>query len=341
MAHMYPKRISPDTQSEAERRLYQALAEALPAEYTVFHSARWLVRDTKRGAQDGEADFVIAHPERGILVIEVKGGLIRYDGVLGQWYSNHNKIADPFIQVQRNKYTLLEMVKASPGLRDRWIDIGHAVAFPDCTVEGGLRPDAPREIVLDASDMPHVREWVERALAFHAPEGTRPGSLGPEGVRALVDILSPSIELKRPLGMAINGESRAIIRLTEEQFQVLNLLRHQRRAAISGCAGSGKTMLAMEQARRLSRQGFRVLLTCFNTPLAEWMQQQRPAGADYDIVHFHGLCRDQAGRAGLALRMPQGGSRRRCSARPAYSARSTMPSSSTKGRTFRATGGSR
>jgi hypothetical protein len=305
MAHMYPKHISPDTQSEAERRLYQAFAEALPADYTVFHSARWLVRDVRRGAHDGEADFVVAHPQHGILVVEAKGGLIRYDGAHGQWYSNKNEINDPFIQAERNKYSLLEMIKASPGLRDRWIPVGHAVAFPDCVVDRHLRLDAPREIILDATDLPRIREWVEQTYAFYAPHGRPAGSLGLEGVRTLIDILSPSIELKKPLGAAIARESQAIIRLTEEQFHLLTLLRHQRRAAISGCAGSGKTMLALEQARRLSEQGFRVLLTCFNAPLAESLLSQRHAGATYDVVHFHGLCRDMAGRAGLAIRQPR------------------------------------
>lgn len=306
MAHIYPKRLSPDTKSEAERRLYERFARDLPDDYTVFHSARWLVRDSRSGARDGEADFVLAHPERGVLLLEAKGGIIRYDGTLGQWYSNNIEIADPFVQAERNKHSLLEMVKASPRLRDRRIPIGHAVAFPDCVVERSLRPDAPREVILDASDMPRIQQWLERAFAFYAPAGQQPTSLGLEGVRALIDILSPSVELRRPLGMAIAGEAEAIIRLTEEQFQVLSLLRHQRRAAICGCAGSGKTMLAMEQARRLSEQGFRVLLTCFNAPLADSLRAQRPAGATYDVVHFHGLCREMATRAGVELPAPSG-----------------------------------
>lgn len=306
MAHIYPKRLNPDTKSEAERRLYERFAGDLPDDYTVFHSVRWLARDSRSGARDGEADFVLAHPDLGILVVEAKGGLIRYDGTLGQWYSNNTAIADPFAQAERNKYSLLEMLKASRGLRDRRIPIGHAVAFPDCVAERDLRSDAPREIILDATDMPRLKQWVERAFAFYSPPPQQLTSLGPEGVRTLIDLLSPSVELRRPLGMAIEGEAEAIIRLTEEQFQVLSLLRHQRRAAICGCAGSGKTMLAMEQARRLSEQGFRVLLTCFNAPLAESLRAQRPAESAYDVVHFHGLCREMAARAGRQVPTPNG-----------------------------------
>ena len=34
----------------------------------------------------------IVHPDRGVLVIEVKRGRIRYDGTTGQWWSNQNPI---------------------------------------------------------------------------------------------------------------------------------------------------------------------------------------------------------------------------------------------------------
>jgi len=47
-----------------------------------------------------------------------------------------------------------------------------------------------------------------------------------------------------------------------------NLAAHNR-AAIEGAAGTGKTVLAMEKARRLATTGRRVLLLCFNSPLAQ------------------------------------------------------------------------
>ncbi len=73
MAHIYPRRPDPATRSHAELALYAALEQQLSDEYTVFHSVRWLVRDIHAGARDGEADFVVAHPRAGILVIEAKG----------------------------------------------------------------------------------------------------------------------------------------------------------------------------------------------------------------------------------------------------------------------------
>ena len=44
---------------------------------------------------------------------------------------------------------------------------------------------------------------------------------------------------------------------------MLDMLGRQTRVAIGGCAGSGKTFLAAEKARRLTKQGFSVLVLRF------------------------------------------------------------------------------
>ena len=107
MARMYPNRPRIETKSHAEGRLYNTFRDSLPDDYVVFHSVAWQVRDTRSGVWDGEADFVVVHPDQGVLVIEVKGGRIRYDGATGEWWSNQNPIKDPFEQARSSKYSLL------------------------------------------------------------------------------------------------------------------------------------------------------------------------------------------------------------------------------------------
>ena len=56
----------------AERVVHDRLPTALPAEYRPYPDAPWLTRTADhRGLRDGEADLVLTHPERGILVFEV------------------------------------------------------------------------------------------------------------------------------------------------------------------------------------------------------------------------------------------------------------------------------
>lgn len=304
MARMYPARPRLETKSQAELKLYRSLQEALPDDYIVFHSVAWLARDQRSGAQDGEADFVVAHPTRGVLVIEVKGGRINYDGATSRWYSNEYSIQDPFEQARGNKHSLLAKLKDLPFWRNRWLTIGHAVAFPDVVVKHDLRLDAPQDIILDARDLIALRPWVDAAFAYYGARDAQAGGPGQGGVEELVRLLSPSWELHSLLGVEFADEEEAIIRLTEEQFSLLDLLSERRRVAISGCAGSGKTTMAVEQARRLGEQGFRVLLTCFNRHLAEFLRSDETLPRSVEVAHFHGLCMRLVGLAGLPTQAP-------------------------------------
>ena len=299
MARMYPKPMHPDTKSHAERTLYAGFEEQLPDEVVVFHSVAWQVRDTRDGVRDGEADFCLAHPDFGLLIVEVKGGRIRYDGTSGQWFSNQYEIKDPFQQGRTAKYSLLDKLKELPYWRDRWVTVGYAVAFPDVAVKGDLRLDAPRELILDGSDLADLAGWVDRAMRYlrgRRPDDSPPGN---SGVEELVAVLSPSWDLHRLLSVEIAEEQRELERLTEEQFQMLDFLSRQRRAAISGCAGSGKTTLALEKARRLAAHGFHVLLTCFNKNLAEFLASESNLPSGLVVANFHHIADDLVKQAGL------------------------------------------
>jgi hypothetical protein len=83
MARLIPKQKLDDIGYLPERNVARALVEQLPPEVTVFHSQPWLSpeRDELRNSdylEQGEADFIILHPNYGILDLEVKGGLIEY-----------------------------------------------------------------------------------------------------------------------------------------------------------------------------------------------------------------------------------------------------------------------
>jgi superfamily I DNA and RNA helicase len=69
-------------------------------------------------------------------------------------------------------------------------------------------------------------------------------------------------------------EKRTIEELTQQQFKILNILRYQRRAAIIGGAGTGKTLLAIEKATQLAESGMRVLFLCYNKNLATWIKNR-------------------------------------------------------------------
>lgn len=83
--------------------------------------------------------------------------------------------------------------------------------------------------------------------------------------------------------------------LTEDQREVFNLLQGRRRAAVAGCVGSGKTLLALENAIRLDGEGKRVLILCHNPYLAEDLRK-RLAGTGVQVYSFAAFVLDLLGK---------------------------------------------
>ena len=292
-----------ETESNAERRLFERLRDDVPAEIVAFHSVAWQLPGRNRRPEQGEADFVLAHPMYGVLTLEVKGGSVRYDAQAGRWFTTGKKgesrIKDPARQARDSSHALGRALARSARGGGETISFGHAVAFPDCRVtRRELRPDLPRELVLDHADVARLPERIDGLFRhWHDPAEKEP--LGAEGIELLGRVLANSFELRAPLAFELAEEERELYRLTEQQYRVLDMLSRQTRVAIAGCAGSGKTFLAAEKARRLAQQGFRVLLVVFNVLLAEHLRRGLADEPGITVRAFYGLCREVAGAAGL------------------------------------------
>jgi hypothetical protein len=275
MARMLPPLTAAQFASAAERVLFQELERQLSDEYRVLHGVRWVSRTGGR-QRDGEADFVIAHPRHGVLVLEVKGGVIACDGATGQWTSTDGKgetheIDDPFAQALRNMYALIDRLAEHPETAGARYRVARAVAFPDMLVDPKLLPpDAPRNQIIDSGDLPTIVRALGRAW-----DGTPGEAPGEPAIAALVRLLRPSVTIGR-LGLvgAMRAEALELTDLTDQQIQIMEVLTGQRRLLVQGVAGSGKTMLALEATRRLGEQGFRTLYTCFNKGLAAAARDQ-------------------------------------------------------------------
>lgn len=287
--------------SEAEGRVFAALEQALGDDYDVLHHVCWVQRDRSRGARDGEADFLVVHPERGVLVLEVKGGAVRYQASSGRWWQGDHEIRDPVQQVTDAMHGIRRYLEQLPGWQPEWGPFGYAVVFPDGCLQGPPPAAAPPQLVLDygaVADPARLRTAIERAFDYWGTERRR---LGAQGAARVVRAFAHDVEIRQPLGAVVDEADRAIVRLTEQQYLILGQTAAVRRAAIAGPAGSGKTLLAVEKARRLADSGMRTLLTCFNRPLADFLRDSLGGCANVDVLTYHQLCVELATRAHLPL----------------------------------------
>lgn len=306
MARCFPEPQSVVSKSQAELRLYAALAEQLGPEYVIFHSVAWISRPGGSGPREGETDILIAHAVRGLLAVEVKGGRVSLDYRTRTWISidgddvTHD-IKNPFDQARRGKFALLEKLKESLIWKKLGIgrfNLGYAVFVPDVGDGDRLRgPDAPAEIIGDRSDLADLSAWVERALDYWAGKDGASHCVGAHCVEALVQLFARTVTTRPLLSARIADEENARISLTVRQAAILDVLRRQRRVMIAGGAGTGKTLIAREKAVRLASEGMRTLLLCYNRGLADHLRELCLGSEGLDVATFHQVCRRWIDRA--------------------------------------------
>ena len=270
MAKFYPDTPGSFNGSEGEEQVYETLQE-LDSHYVVFHSFRW-VGDGNRTDMDGEADFVVFHPDYGILVIEVKDGDISYEN--GCWYStprdtHQKKIISPFLQAVSSKHRIIDELNKYMRFAP-WTF--HAVWFTnfDKSQLHDYPLEAPREIILDRDDLNWPEEAIRKVFDFWYEQfKIRRIRLSDEGIKHCVDILQPTIRVAQTVRTSLEGQEKETVRLTNQQYALLHFLQEQEMAAIHGAAGTGKTILAVEKAKMLANNDEDVLLLCFNEFLWE------------------------------------------------------------------------
>lgn len=150
MAVFYPSNVTDFHGSEGEKLVYKALHQ-LSNDYVVFYSYRWLGTIAQRRSE-GEADFVVLHPAKGILSIEVKSGDIGYRG--GNWiqtnrHTGEEKIIDPLGQAAESEHRISDFLRRK-GIPTMPL-IGRAAWFTSVALPKGakLPLEAVPEIILD------------------------------------------------------------------------------------------------------------------------------------------------------------------------------------------------
>jgi hypothetical protein len=267
MSILVPPR--PTFVTASEQKVWEALRDQLDDGDVLIAGLRVTDR-----SKDHEIDIAVAFENGGVVAVEVKGGSVWCDAD-GWWIERCGQESqiDPVTQAREGLYALRSWITKTPqwGSRTpvRW---GHAVALPYTTVDDDFAlPDAQRWQVAGKRDMDNLADFL-RAVVMGQQNGKR--LLDADDIDALLASLDGRGLPQRDLIGRAEEREDEVERLSAEQAVILDAARLLNRVEVRGGAGSGKTWLAVEQARRLSKAGQRVALTCYSRGLAAWLQRR-------------------------------------------------------------------
>jgi hypothetical protein len=293
---MIPPVFDESTPSPGERLLFDRLRrDPGTDDWVVLHSLDLAEHPSQ---VCGEVDFVVVVPGLGVLCLEVKAHRRVSRDASGRWILGNRPPTQrsPFRQADDQMRSIMKFLRdAHPDLAR--VPVLSAVWFTNC------RADLPPSIewhpwqLLDRSDLgASVADTLSEVLARgrrHLTEktATDPGP-GPDRAACdrVVRALRPEFELAVSAESMRSQRARHLLKFTEEQYDALDTMHRSPRVLFTGPAGTGKTFLTLEAARRASQQGRSVLLVCYNRLLAGWLRTVAPDGIT--VITLHALmCR--------------------------------------------------
>lgn len=300
MAKMIPTDSYFDPAS-GEKDMFEALKK-LSDDYYVFHSYRLVQLIPDKGLNENEIDFLIFNPNYGCLFIECKNSRIeRLENGTWNYVKFDNGIEkripmkDPFNQAFTGQHNLFNKLRDTyPEHRDIinkckfmvgvWLpkytkseleslDLGANITKEVIlTREALLYPEETRkqiQFLMERMNKVHLVCKYEEELIIDSSPGYKHSLSHSDAMLFYNKVLCPTF--RTVINIKRNFEE-TYIELLEEQYVILDFLSHQRTAAISGASGTGKTLVAIERARRLSDKGEKILFLCYNRNLMDWLE---------------------------------------------------------------------
>ncbi|NNH75579.1 ATP-binding domain-containing protein [Nocardia uniformis] len=285
--------------------------DAPPGEVALFHALGsstetngWIVLHSLAIAShvrqvEGEADFVVIAPRWGVLVIEVKSHskVERFSDGTWKLGSQPRTSRSPFRQANEAMYSIRNYLTSHKiGLYS--VPVLSAVWFTHVRARTML-PDSPEwhDWQLLGSDDLHTGavSAILRVLAAGTAHlesripGFRRDHVGVNDAEALriASVLRPKFEAAIVSGDIRCAREAQLVAFTDEQYDALDNMQHNKTVLFVGPAGSGKTWLAIEAARREIELGHTGRLLCFNRLLGQRLKLEMADNEGVRIATFH------------------------------------------------------
>ncbi|MDN3495207.1 NERD domain-containing protein [Planococcus sp. APC 4015] len=267
----------------SERKIFDALNGLQGHEdWIAIHS---LSVGRHASAFQGEADFIVLVPGKGILIVEAKApAYVEYKA--GDWYLDRvpSPHKDPLKQldgvrrsIRRHLNNLDLLTGDEPIARLVWFTSIGRYQFENKTPgdlqffewELGWSEDLAKPARLIEKTLDEYNAWYSSV-----DEVTNdPAAFTSERVADVTQALVADFDARQTPEERAHERRTAETRLLSSQEVVLELIDTNEHVYFDGPAGTGKSYLITQSARRLNREGRKTLVTCWNVLMADELQQ--------------------------------------------------------------------
>lgn len=274
--------------SSAEARLFGTLgAVQIGTNWTAYHSLNCSEHAYKHWA---EIDFLIVGPD-AVLVIEVKGGRVQCkDGLwtfTDRFGRSRTSSEGPYGQARSAMYSLKKLLADRYHLHfiaGRSVPFGFGVVFSDIDWDIDT-PECPAAVTADrlmVAKPEYAAKYLKHLVTYWKQKQSGASALDDDELRQLRNHIRPDVDVYPPLSQGLGTTLTELQHLTEEQYERLELIEQNDRAIVTGGAGTGKTYLMMQYARRCAAKGLSVLVVVHSPVLAAHLR----GSAAVTIVSF-------------------------------------------------------
>ena len=276
--------------NDAEKQVWVALERSLPVECWLLHGVR-----ITNHLGDREGDVIVMWPGKGIAFIEIKGGYItpKTNGKFLQGSGTNKHEVDPIDQAHQAMYQIRNWVQEHTSLK-HWFPMVAMAAFPQSILETSYEhPRAARNQFIDKDDLLHASDRVRKSIESMSGHAIAPDH---DDLTRVAQALEANIlDVTNPMALAqlIDSRTEQVDQLVRENAKLLDFVVEMNRFDVRGAAGTGKTALALEQAKRLKKQGKRVVFLCYSRALAAFIRHEVESWDKSDRIDvvrtFHSL----------------------------------------------------
>ena len=302
-----------------EKRFARMLESHLEDDYLCWY-------DLPVGIRQRYTDFLVLHPRRGLLLLEVKDwkldSILRFDkeSFYLQFRGKQQRKQNPIAQVRDCSHQLVNFLKADPALVQQDGKYQGNLVFPyarGVVLTNITRAEIehsqidlviPPELIICKDEMQKSmdEEHFQKQMwdMFKHPF---PPLLTLPQIDRIRWHLFPEIRLKEPTQTELLDEEHGntddtveslfpdVVRVMDTRQERLARSLGDGHRVVHGVSGSGKTLILGYRSRYLASQSEKpVLLLCFNVALAASLREMTAdIEGEVHVRHFHDWCGEQ------------------------------------------------